>query len=306
MGLQVSVEEECDGRTSSVVRTVGLGEFARLLGVYLQAAQSMQGKQFKRVRSVGCGRPEHLALKLLSTTSHRSLPSARHARLTVSDTDNSLLRLPLLLGFPSLSLRRPTSRSTTSSSRRVLMTSGNFAILSGHGEVGWTDSAVRQTPTRLALFSRPRGSTIEISWRRSSAPPHSSALPPKRQKEARRGQWRFNKGWADLADMAGKNKKYFASLYAYLSSYAHSGYLSALQIGQAEDKQNAIGARRPHLGIWLTLLSHFLTDYGALFPPVAEAIERNPDDKRLVDLWQAVGDNMGQLYAGDDGRDGSA
>lgn len=122
------------------------------------------------------------------------------------------------------------------------------------------------------------------------------ALPPKRQKDARKGRWRFDKGWADLAVMAGKNRDYFASLYAYLSSYAHTGYLSALQIGQAQDKQDQFQLGEPYISIGLTIMSHFLTDYASLFPPVAKAIKSSPEDKRLLELWHHVGTRIGQVY----------
>jgi AraC-like DNA-binding protein len=123
-----------------------------------------------------------------------------------------------------------------------------------------------------------------------------AALPPKRQKEARKGQWRFDKSWADLAAMAGKDRAYFAGLYTYLSSYAHTGYLSALQIGQAQDKQDQYQLSAMYIDVGLTIMSHFLTDYAALFPPVAEVINSSPEDKRLLELWHGVGSSMGRLY----------
>lgn len=122
------------------------------------------------------------------------------------------------------------------------------------------------------------------------------ALPPKRQKEARKGQWRFDKGWADLAELAGKDRAYFAGLYAYLSSYAHTGYLSALQIGQAQNEQDQHQLGAVYISIGLSMMSHFLIDYAALFPPVAQVINGSPDDKRLVELWHGVGNSMGRLY----------
>ncbi|MBI3766881.1 MAG: hypothetical protein HY271_00125 [Deltaproteobacteria bacterium] len=128
--------------------------------------------------------------------------------------------------------------------------------------------------------------------------PAYADLAHERQKDARRGKWRFEKSWADLAVIAGGSQRYFVGLYAYLSSYAHSGYLSALQVGQAQDKQVQLQLGQMYVGIGLTIMSYFLTDYASLFPPVAAALDASPEDKRLVEVWHLTGADMERMYEG--------
>src|SRR5665648_32002 len=278
-------------------------EFARLLGIYVHAAQSMQGREFSGSEA-WVVEAEHLALKLVYHLA--SLLYLRPGtRLSISGTEMHFF------DFPSAAVLCRSAFETYLTFSYIFISPCSDDerqlrhLVWNLGGLFDRQRSAPETDEACAVLTGER-QQIQDLLKEIGRNDAFLALPPKRQKEARRGQWRFDKGWADLADMAGKNKKYFASLYAYLSSHTHSGYLSAMQIGQADDKQTQSALCEPYIGIGLTLLSHFLTDYGTLFPPVAEAIERNPDDKRLVDLWQAVGDNMGELYPDVDGSDGSA
>lgn len=122
------------------------------------------------------------------------------------------------------------------------------------------------------------------------------ALAPKRQKDACTGKWKFGKSWADLAVISGGSKRYFVGVYAYLSSYAHSGFLSALQISQTQDEQTQLQLVQRSLEVGLIIMSYFLTDYASLFPPVAAVLEASPEDKRLVEYWHHTGSDMDRVY----------
>lgn len=269
-------------------------EYERLLGLYLRAAQSMEGREFS-----GPGawvvESEHLALKLFyHLASLLYLRSGTHLA-NIAGTDVHFF------DFPSEALLCRASFET------YLTFSYIFVAPCSDDERN-----LRYLTWRLGgLFDRQRGAPVSkealvrldaekkqigVLLEEIQENPAFAALPLKRQKEARQGRWRLNNGWSDLALMAGKNKKYFSSLYAYLSSHAHSGYLSATQIGQAQDKQVQFQLGEGYIGIGLTLISHFLTDYASLFPPVAEVIERSPEDKQLLQIWQGVGENMGDVY----------
>jgi hypothetical protein len=125
-----------------------------------------------------------------------------------------------------------------------------------------------------------------------------AALAPQRQKDARKGNWRFGKSWVDLAVIAGGSERYFVGLYAYLSSYAHSGYLSALQVGQALDKKVQFQLGQMYIEVGLTIMSYFLTDYASLFPPVSAALEASPEDRRLIEAWHLTGADIERMYEG--------
>jgi hypothetical protein len=117
-----------------------------------------------------------------------------------------------------------------------------------------------------------------------------------RQKEAIDGKWRFGNSWLQLATIAGGSQRYFKGLYAYLSSYAHAGYLSALQIGQTKNYQGQLQFGEMHIRVGLTIMSYFLTDYASLFPPVAAAIDANPEAKRLIEMWHIPGTDIESMY----------
>jgi hypothetical protein len=126
--------------------------------------------------------------------------------------------------------------------------------------------------------------------------PAYSDLTSKQQKDACEGKWRFGKRWSDLAVNAGGSERYFVGLYAYLSSYAHSGYLSALQVGQAQDKQVQLQLGQMYIGVGLTIMSYFLTDYASLFSPVAAILDASQDNKRLIEVWRLKGSDIERMY----------
>ena len=101
-------------------------------------------------------------------------------------------------------------------------------------------------------------------------------LPDARQKDAIKGKWRFGNKWEDLAELTGTHKGYFVSLYAYLSSFAHTGYLSILQLSQAEDKTIQQRLAGIYTNIGLTIMSHFLVAYCSLFPEAAPQDRTRP------------------------------
>ena len=131
--------------------------------------------------------------------------------------------------------------------------------------------------------------------------PEYAKLPASRQKDARKGRWKFENSWVDLAVIAGSSQRYFVGLYAYLSSYAHSGHLSALQIGQAQDKKVQYQLGEIYVGVGLTIMSHFLVGYSSHFLPVQKLIAANPADAALLEKWRFIGSELNSLYDSHDG-----
>lgn len=111
------------------------------------------------------------------------------------------------------------------------------------------------------------------------------ALEEKLRKKARKGEWRLNRSWADLAEIAGFAKQTFRTVYSYLCSYAHAGGLSGLQIGQATsaDDQEQLSTISLHFG--LLLMSHFLFSYTSLFPETRKVLERDEHGYMLANKW---------------------
>lgn len=110
-------------------------------------------------------------------------------------------------------------------------------------------------------------------------------LSDDRQKEAIKGKWRFDKGWADLAELADTHRGYFTGLYAYLCSHAHSGYLSVMQLSQADKQGEQQLLGKMYTGIGLSIMSSFIRDYCGLFPEAQSVLDSNEKYERLVDMY---------------------
>lgn len=113
-------------------------------------------------------------------------------------------------------------------------------------------------------------------------------LSPKLRKKAKQGEWRLNKGWADLAEIAGFDKEIFRKVYRYLCSYAHTGGLSGLQIGQAIKVDDQKGLCVLSVQFGLILLSHFLFSYTDLFPETKTEFAQNAVMHGLAMKWHVT------------------
>lgn len=112
--------------------------------------------------------------------------------------------------------------------------------------------------------------------------PVFSTLGAKEQTGAKKGNWRLNHGWVDLAEIAGFDRQVFTSVYSYLCSYAHSGQLSVLQIGQAisPEDQRKLTVHSKYYGI--LLMSHFILSFTELIPDARVQLDIYPDAAQLA------------------------
>lgn len=111
------------------------------------------------------------------------------------------------------------------------------------------------------------------------------ALSPKLQNKVKQGEWRIDKSWSDLAKIAGFDKGIFRNAYSYLCSYAHTGGLSGLQIGQAINPKDQKGLSVLSIQFGLIIMSHFLFSYTNLFPETKTVFTKNADIFGLVKRW---------------------
>lgn len=128
--------------------------------------------------------------------------------------------------------------------------------------------------------------------------PIYAQLPQPRQKDALKGKWRLGRQWVDIAESSGTHKHYFVSLYAYLSSFAHSGHLGILQLSQATERhvQASLGNFYTHVS--LTLMSHFIISYCELFEEVRLFFESNEDYKRIVRTYYVLAEDWERFLNG--------
>ena len=121
------------------------------------------------------------------------------------------------------------------------------------------------------------------------AGPFYKQLDCEDQKKARQGKWRFNKSWTDLAKIAGFDRVYFEVVYCYLCSYAHTSYLSIVQIGQADSKETQGSLAETWLGLGLGLMSHFIFALVSIYPKAHIVLSNFPDALRTASIWNDIG-----------------
>jgi hypothetical protein len=103
-------------------------------------------------------------------------------------------------------------------------------------------------------------------------------LPKDLKKKVMKGGrgWRLGKQWNEIAEASGTHREYFVSLYSYLSSYAHSGYLSVLQLSQAQTERDQQSLCSVYTFVGLALMSHFIIAYCGQFKEAQAVLEANP------------------------------
>ncbi|MBF6616526.1 MAG: hypothetical protein ITG07_07355 [Candidimonas sp.] len=92
------------------------------------------------------------------------------------------------------------------------------------------------------------------------------ALNHKRREKLKAGDWKFGLSWLDLAEMAGFNRHLFQKIYGYLCAYAHSSYLTVVQISSASNQQDQRFLADFVLHMALPLMAKLILQYPRLFP----------------------------------------
>lgn len=116
-------------------------------------------------------------------------------------------------------------------------------------------------------------------------------LPKDLKKKVIKGGWRLGKQWIEIAEASGTHREYFVSLYTYLSSYAHSGYLSVLQLSQAQTKSDQQGLCSLYTFVGHSLMSHFITAYCELFREAHAVLETNPEYNDFLQVHYVSADD---------------
>lgn len=114
-----------------------------------------------------------------------------------------------------------------------------------------------------------------------------------------KGEWRVpekdEKGkydfpsWAQIATSAGLSKKHAYEMYSYLSSYAHSSYLSVMQLRQAiapKQREMLVDGSTEIVNIAMALMADLYTKF---FPKSRSVIQSNERFADAVHTWLYVG-----------------
>jgi hypothetical protein len=129
------------------------------------------------------------------------------------------------------------------------------------------------------------GSKIQELRTDIEASPLFLALPPEERKAVQKGKWRGTKSWKRVAVEVGYSEAYFDRAYSYLCSYAHSSYLSVLQMGQALDQQTQRMLMNTILDAASLTMARFVPQYIRLFRRAEDILRAHPAHARLARLW---------------------
>ncbi len=116
-----------------------------------------------------------------------------------------------------------------------------------------------------------------------------AALTPKQQNGVLfKQRWKMA-GWAEIGKEMGLDENHADTFYSYLCSYAHSGYLSVLQVQQARtaDAQKLLVAGS--LGVLTIAMAHMIRLFSTVFPRCADALKQIPEAEPLIQMWITVG-----------------
>jgi AraC-like DNA-binding protein len=157
----------------------------------------------------------------------------------------------------------------------------NLTATSAEGRAKQKDARIQQ----MELLSHIRASE------------HLKAYTPKQIDQLLlKGNWRVGWSWADEAVRAGFHRKYFDNVYGYLCGYSHSSYISAMQIGQAQDLPTQARMAEAGLQISVHIMAHFIHLYASTFSPAADLLNAS-ESKPIVDLWHFNSGDMDPIFA---------
>ena len=151
------------------------------------------------------------------------------------------------------------------------------------------------TAENKKVLARERDRIMELRQEIASAS-QLHAFTPNQQKQILGGKWKVGHGWADLGDQAGFHKEYFHTIYSYLCSYSHSSYISALQVGEAQNVEDQRILAEAMMGIGLVLMAHFAFSYSSLFPSATKVLDSNASAKLIAERWRFGKDEMAEIY----------
>ncbi len=120
-------------------------------------------------------------------------------------------------------------------------------------------------------------------------------LTEPRKKDAIKGKWRLGNQWVDIAANSGNHKEFFISLYAYLSSFAHSGHLGIIQFSQATERHLQVSLAKIYTSVNLTLMSHFILAYCSFFEDAQTYLDNHEEHKYFVQTYFITAEDWEQL-----------
>jgi hypothetical protein len=102
--------------------------------------------------------------------------------------------------------------------------------------------------------------------------------------------------WMDLAEESGFPRKYAHDMYSHFCNYAHSGFVSVLQIRDAAQAGDYKQLASVAISFCALLMGQIIDNYARLFSPVNQALQNDSEALALLGRWQALLGRLGTLY----------
>ena len=122
------------------------------------------------------------------------------------------------------------------------------------------------------------------------------AYTEKQRHRLLQGEWRIRIRWVDIGISAGFHEKFFTNVYGYLCGYAHSSYLSALQVRDAESVEDQKMLTLAFLGLGTVLMANFASSYPNVFDTAKAILSADPHAKHIADKWCFGSDEMAAFF----------
>lgn len=130
-----------------------------------------------------------------------------------------------------------------------------------------------------------------------ASPYLKSEYTAKQQKKILEGDWRVGWSWTDQAVLAGFHRKYFSSIYSHYCGYAHSSYISALQVRDSSDSiDDQYMLAQTALQTGVHVLAHFLFFYASILDAPRRVFEASESAYRIAGIWHFSAEEMDYLY----------
>ncbi len=129
------------------------------------------------------------------------------------------------------------------------------------------------------------------------ASPYLGDYRPEQAKRLLKGNWRVGWSWTDEAVRAGFHKKYFQNVYSHFCGYAHSSYISSMQMGEAQSVEDQRMLALVALQTSVHVMARAVAFYAELFPRGRAVLEAAPEEaQKVACFWGVTGDDMDHLF----------
>ncbi|MBZ5588387.1 MAG: DUF5677 domain-containing protein [Acidobacteriia bacterium] len=118
-------------------------------------------------------------------------------------------------------------------------------------------------------------------------------LSETQRRQILRGSWRAGPegrdvSWRDMAINAGLNEDSASGLYRFLCGYAHSSWISVLQVRQARTAEDQRGLMAASLSYLAGIIAHMTRSVCHVFAKAREALVADAGAEELVEKWTYV------------------